>query len=243
MKSEGYESIAEFYDYFTGDSKKEISFVKNILRKYHGKAKSLLELGCGTGNNLAELTDKYEVSGVDNSPAMLKIAKEKVSSAKLFQGDIKDFSHTGQYDAVICLYDTINHLTLFSNWKNLIKNTFYNLRDEGLFIFDINTLYKLDMFCGISPVINSKGKNYLIADVVKVSTYTYLWKLKIFECKRKNIYKLYEANIKESSFDIWRILNELNRYFNVLKVTDENSLKIKHDTQRAYFVCRKKVNY
>ena len=41
-------------------------------------------------------------------------------------------------------YDTINHLTLFSDWKKVFRNVSDHLKDNGLFVFDINTLHKLD---------------------------------------------------------------------------------------------------
>lgn len=243
MINTGYANIAKFYDEVIGDSDEEIKYIKKILSKYHGKAKSVLELGCGTGNNLKALAENYKVCGVDNSPEMLKIAVRKVKEADFVKADIKNFSSEKSFDSVICVYDTINHLNLFSQWQSLFMNTFYNLNENGLFIFDINTLYKLDMMSEISPVINKFGGNYFIADVMNISRFTYNWNLKIFKLTRNNNYRLYETNIKETSFEIFRIVKDLSKKFEILKIEDGMSKKLNQKSERAYFICRKKNKF
>ena len=87
-----------------------------LVRQYHPKAKQLLELGCGTGTMLSHLSGKYSCTGIDNSREMLKIAKRKAPYAEVFEGDITDFELDTTFDAVICPFDTINHLTTFNDW-------------------------------------------------------------------------------------------------------------------------------
>ena len=70
----------------------------------------MLELACGTGSILAQLRDEYEVVGVDLSPQMLAIAWEKLPGVELIEGDMTEVRLGRTFDAVLCLYDSINHL-------------------------------------------------------------------------------------------------------------------------------------
>jgi ubiquinone/menaquinone biosynthesis C-methylase UbiE len=73
------------YDY---DS--DVKFL-NALFKEH-RCRSIIDVGCGTGNHALRLSRLgYEVVGVDISPTMLKIAKEKEKEAKVtfIQGDMR----------------------------------------------------------------------------------------------------------------------------------------------------------
>lgn len=240
MSNRGYENIAGFYDCVIGNSDEEIRFVKGKIRKYFLSAKSVLELGCGTGNNLKKLENRFFTRGIDNSPAMLKIAATKTNKTEYLKRNIQEYRSDKKFDVVICLYDTINHLLKFSDWKKLFSNTYNNLNENGLFIFDINTLYKLELISFLSPVINKTGSNYFIADVERKSEHTYNWKLRIFEKKKKDIYRLYETDILESSFEIKKIKAELSKKFIVLQIQEQNLSKINHKAERVYFICRKK---
>jgi len=234
-----YDKIAKFYDSVIGRSKDEIKFVQDKIYKYHKFAKSVLEIGCGTGSNLFILSKKYDVTGIDISKGMLKIATKKIPKGKFHLHDIRNFDLKEKFDVILCLYDTINHLTLFNDWKKVFKRVSEHLNDNGLFIFDINTLYKLRCVAEISPLIHKFSSNYLTMDVKKISTYKFNWNLKVFEKKRGNNFCLYESNIKESSFDLNKIANELSKLFLLKKAEEETGKKINTNSERVYFICQK----
>ncbi|MEO6693620.1 MAG: class I SAM-dependent methyltransferase [Ignavibacteria bacterium] len=235
-----YDKIAKFYDTVIGRSKEEIEFVKNRIHKYHAGANSVLEIGCGTASNLLVLSKKYDVTGIDISQEMLKLAKKKIPEGKFHLSDIKNFNLKKKFDVILCLYDTINHLTLLSDWKKVFKNAYQHLNTNGLFIFDINTIYKLRSVSEISPLVHKFRSNYLIMDIRKISASTFNWNLKVFEkLNSNNKYELFESNIKESSFEISKISLELSKFFSLLKAEDETGSKVKADSQRVYFICKK----
>ena len=239
-KDNGYKNISGFYDTVLGHSDDNIKFVKKSIRKYNKSAKSVFEFGCGTGNNLLYLSEFYDTEGVDISGSMLKIAAEKVNRSILHKGDIRNFIPSKKQDVVICLYDTINHLLLFNEWKKVFKNVFNSLNENGLFIFDFNTFYKLDLLSEISPIVNRFEKNFLIADINKISANTFNWNLKVFEFKKDDDFKLYESNIKESSFELKKITDALEKHFEILETADEFDKKVHQHSERIYIVCRKK---
>jgi len=94
-----------------------IAEVANLIPR---DAKSVLDLGCGTGTLLARINSirKLQLTGLDNSPQMLAIAAKKLSNspAKLQRGDLETMSDWGgPYDCVVStnvLY-TMNNPLLF----------------------------------------------------------------------------------------------------------------------------------
>jgi predicted TPR repeat methyltransferase len=86
----------------------------------------------------------YEVSGLDTSSRMLSIARKKVPRAKLFQQDMVAFHIDDRFDVICCVFDSINHVTCFSDWKKVFAGAREHLSPGGCFIFDINTQRKLE---------------------------------------------------------------------------------------------------
>ncbi|MBS1517164.1 MAG: class I SAM-dependent methyltransferase [Bacteroidetes bacterium] len=239
MKDNGYGNVAEFYDEVLGNSDENVKFVRKKILKYNRNAHSVFEMGCGTGNNLLYLSEFYETSGVDINSHMLKIAERKINRKRIFKGDIRNFIPSASYDAVFCIYDTVNHLLLFNEWKRFFRNVSQSLNTDGIFIFDFNTLFKLEMISEISPLINKFGKNYLIADVKKISANTFNWNMKVFRNKKNDEFALHETNIKESSFDLFKILTALEKDFEILETADESGKTIFSQSERIFMICRK----
>jgi SAM-dependent methyltransferase len=73
---------------------------------------SVLDAGCGTGRHAAELVaGGFEVVGVDLSPSMLEVARERLGDGvALSLGDLRTLDVRRTFDAVICLNGTIGYL-------------------------------------------------------------------------------------------------------------------------------------
>jgi ubiquinone/menaquinone biosynthesis C-methylase UbiE len=111
-KAINYEVFAEFYDPVMGERSDSIERVKNLIEEYKPDAKTVLELAAGTGSVLKGLADEYEVFGLDLSPKMLEIARQKVPEAQLFEEDMSDFELERTFDVIICVFDSINNYGL-----------------------------------------------------------------------------------------------------------------------------------
>lgn len=244
MNGKEYDKIADVYDKVIGDFSDTSDYLNRTLKKYfkQGKEKpALLELGCGTGNNLIALKDRFRITGIDSSAKMLSAAKKKIPGADFYIKDIRSFSFGKKFDIIFCLYDTLNHLTYFDEWKKLFRNVSGHLKYSGIFIFDINTLYKLKNFAAVSPLINKIEKNYLIADISRLSGNVFNWNLKIFKNTIRENYKLTEADIKEASFDVKIIKDELKKNFEIIRIEEESGIRADKHSERIYFICKKKV--
>lgn len=73
--------------------------------------KSILDVGCGSGENLAALAElgRYELTGLDISPQALDLAKRRVPAAHLSQLDIAQNTLAEQFDLVISI-QVIEHI-------------------------------------------------------------------------------------------------------------------------------------
>ena len=240
-----YDKIAKFYDDVIGRSFESTHFIKDLINEYNSNVSDILELGCGTGSVLEVLAYDFNVTGIDQSSEMLKIAEKKfprhgTNWAELYRQSIDDFKLDKKFDAVICVYDTINHLTRFSQWKKLFRKVREHLKPSGVFVFDINTISKLDNLSFISSFVNKFKNNYLVMDVKKIRKNAYNWELKVFENIKDDNFKLYSENIEEASFPIKEIKEELRKDFVIKKTITEDSKRVSGSSDRIYFVCKKR---
>ena len=114
-----YERFGRFYDAVMGDRRRAAAQVTELIRAAKPGAKNVLELGCGTGSILKSLQDHYAVSGLDISARMLSIARKKAPRARFFRQDMVDFRIDHRFDVIFCVFDSINHVRRFSDWKRV----------------------------------------------------------------------------------------------------------------------------
>ena len=101
--SDPYRRIARFYDAVVEPFNTALRrYVLRVARPEEGMR--VLEVGCGTGTNLELFSEAgCEVSGVDLSPSMLDLAKEKLGDrADLHLGDAADMAFPdNSFDLVV----------------------------------------------------------------------------------------------------------------------------------------------
>ena len=139
-----YSKLYEYYDLLSANQDeidRKNRFIDKILSQY--KVKTVLDFTCGTGAQLFGLTKLgYQVTGVDLSPFLLKIAREKSRQKKLevelIEGDVRE-TQVGSFDATITIFNAIGHLTK-TDFETSIRNVDKNLVNGGLYVFDIFNL-------------------------------------------------------------------------------------------------------
>jgi predicted TPR repeat methyltransferase len=134
-----------------GDRAGAAEHLRELIRGAKSNVRNVLELGCGTGSVLKHLQDAYEVSGLDISRKMLSIARKKVRRARLYLQDMADFQIGDRFDVIFCIFDSINHVRRFSDWKKVFALVRRHLSPGGCFIFDINTQRKLERLIAGPP--------------------------------------------------------------------------------------------
>ena len=84
---------AAFYDQLYGfmDYEAAVRKITAVLDAQAPDASSLLDVGCGTGRHLELLRQRYEVEGLDLSPAMLSAARQRCPGVAFHEADMADF--------------------------------------------------------------------------------------------------------------------------------------------------------
>ncbi|CDZ24111.1 type 11 methyltransferase [[Clostridium] cellulosi] len=153
MKS--YSVFAKYYDVLMKDVdyKSRTDYLCEIFKKHSLCGNSILDLGCGTGAITFELVKKgYDVIGVDQSEQMLSQAAEKsngISNNPIFIcQDMRNLDLYGTVSAAVCVLDGINHLTSAASVKAAFSRIALFLEKGGLFVFDLNTPFKMETILG-----------------------------------------------------------------------------------------------
>ena len=146
----GYSVFARYYDELTAniDYAKRAAYFNSIIKQYRSaEGGILLDLACGTGSISEEMARLgYDVIGVDYSDEMLGIALDKKFDSGLniqyLCQDMRKLDMYGTIDITICALDSINHLPDIESVREVFKKVAFFSEVGGLFIFDVNTLYK-----------------------------------------------------------------------------------------------------
>jgi len=234
-----YEQFSRFYDIVMGDRSNAADFIRGLLEKYKPEAKTVLEIACGTGAILGFLADTYEVTGLDRSRQMLALARKKLPHIRFYQQSITSFCVARQFDAIVCVFDSINHLLSFAEWKKVFRQVARHLTHDGLFVFDVNTLGKLQRLTKGPAWSKEFDRDLVIIKVIGGRRGIFEWDIKIFEQQKKNQYKLSHETIKEIALPYNRIVTALRARFKHLKVIDPQGARPSDQSERLYFVCKK----
>ncbi len=149
-----------------------------------------------------------------------------------------DFIIDEKFDVILCVFDSINHLLDFEDWKKMFVNVKKHLSPNGLFIFDINTQEKLVRTIEESPWIKQFDENLMIMDVADGGNEVSNWNIKIFEKKANNMYELHEENICEISFPTKKIEKELSSIYSEIITKDKIRRTPEMPADSVYFICR-----
>jgi SAM-dependent methyltransferase len=235
-----YAAFAAFYDRIVGDRTQEVDRIRSYLSKHSPQARSLLELGCGTGAILAGLADELAVTGVDRSPEMLAFAAARVPTAHLVQADMTAFHLQSRFDVVICMFDTLNHLLSYSAWHELFDRAYEHLEDGGLFIFDVNTAGRLHRLSGGPPYVDEFDGNVVIMTVRSARDGLSLWETRIFEHLIGREYRLHHERIHELGVPLTQIRATLEGRFELLEQDGLYGDAPTEDADRVFFACRRR---
>lgn len=146
-----YDGLAPYYDDFNADVPYDgiLAFYKELFARAGIRPALVLDLACGTGNMSLRLAAAgYEVIGVDISPEMLAQASAKtppegaVAPIYLCQ-PMEALDLYGTVDAALCCLDGVGYVTDVNRLREAFRRVCLFLNPGGVFIFDINSAYRL----------------------------------------------------------------------------------------------------
>jgi SAM-dependent methyltransferase len=236
-----YNSLAQVYNFFRWEQ-----FSQNIFAEFKKDIKrwqigSHADLACGTGDFVSLMSDKGVASiGFDNSKAMLNIAKKRYPNLNFKYGDMREFSLENEVDLITCLYDSINHLLNFKEWKSVFNSVYDNLNKNGKFLFDFNSIE----FIKKEEEVNymSLKDKFLMIEDKKIGENKKEFNIEYFIQMNKDCYFRRRTNIKEASFEYKKVKKALlNTGFRDVKLYSPESQKNKKSKKRLFVLAEKGI--
>jgi SAM-dependent methyltransferase len=128
-------TTAHYYDriYSFKDYAGEVSELLSIIdRDLHTGGRRLLDVACGTGLHLQYLKAHFEAEGLDVSPELLEIARERNPELTFHCDDMRSFSLDARYDVITCLFSSIGYMTTLSDLRRAIARMADHLVPGGI---------------------------------------------------------------------------------------------------------------
>ena len=145
-----YDALAAGYDglMVDGEYQKRAAFLEKLLKKSKIPVETVLDLACGTGTIACLLAGRgYRITAVDGSEEMLAQASAKCSGLErpplFILQSMPRLRLLEPVDAVVSTLDSLNYLTRERDLRETFRRVFRYLKPGGMFIFDVNTPYKL----------------------------------------------------------------------------------------------------
>lgn len=155
-----YNEFAQVYDCLIKSDinyDRLVDYIENLFHKYGKNPNLVCELAAGTGNVTIPMSNRgYDMIAVDSSFEMLEVARGKAEDKQILflNQDMTKLDLYGTCDAFLCMIDGFNYITnkksLFEIFKR-IRTCF--IENDGIFIFDISSKYKLKNILGNNTYI------------------------------------------------------------------------------------------
>ncbi len=142
----GYGEFATVYDLLTQNVPYDeiADYYNSIIESVGVSGRYMLDMGCGTGNLTMRLAEKgYDIVASDASAEMLTVASSKLcGNIRFICQSMTETELYGAVDIAVSTLDSINHLDSVADIQLCFKKTAENMLSGGLFLFDVNTIYK-----------------------------------------------------------------------------------------------------
>lgn len=244
-----YEEFAKIYDELINediDYDIIVKRLKDVIKKHDVKCEDYLDLACGTGNVALKMAQDFETTyAVDLSEDMLAKAYDKFQEKGLhisvINQDMTELYLNHSFDVITCVLDSTNYLVEDGELELYLKGVYNHLKDGGIFLFDINSYYKLSEILGNNTYTYNEEKvfytweNDFEDDIVNMFL--------TFFVKKGKLYERFEEEHFERAYreeEIETILNKCG--FNFLgKYNGYEDEPVKEESERILYVVGKNM--
>lgn len=126
-----YDALYHFKDYATASNQ-----LHALIQQLNPNAKTLLDVGCGTGKHLEYLREYYKVEGLDINAEMLDIARKRCPEGSFHHGTMVDFDLGHTFDVVTCLFSSIGYVKTVDNLERAVLCMAHHLQPGGIIVLE-----------------------------------------------------------------------------------------------------------
>lgn len=205
-----YDRLAQFYDWEHRDFREDLPLYLGFARASSG---SILDAACGTGRVLYPLAEAgFPVTGVDQSAAMLEIARSRVGNSpfadrvRLERADLRSMELGELYGMALVALGSFHHLLTTEDQKTALRRLAAHLVAGGLLVVDLVNPTPEWLAAGDSTLVHQlsapfpepKGPDLLSKFVARTTH---------FETQRERSLLLYDridpkGNLHRQSFEV-----------------------------------------
>ncbi len=246
---EAYSSFAQVYDLFMDNVPYEewSTYLIGLLKEHGVEDGLVLDLGCGTGK-MTRLLEKagYDMVGIDYSEEMLGIAREQQfedadSSILYLLQDMRELELDGTVRAVVSICDSMNYILEDEELEQVFRAVNRYLDPKGMFIFDLNTLYKYRDLLGETTISENREEGSFIWDnYFDEEEMVNEYDLTLFIREKGDLYRKYEETHFQRAYTLERVKELLEKAGMEFVAAYDAFTKepVKENSERIYVIAR-----
>lgn len=246
---EAYSSFAQVYDLFMDNVPYEewSTYLIGLLKEHGVEDGLVLDLGCGTGK-MTRLLEKagYDMVGIDYSEEMLGIAREQQfedadSSILYLLQDMRELELDGTVRAVVSICDSMNYILEDEELEQVFRAVNRYLDPKGMFIFDLNTLYKYRDLLGETTISENREEGSFIWDnYFDEEEMVNEYDLTLFIREKGDLYRKYEEAHFQRAYTLERVKELLEKAGMEFVAAYDAFTKepVKENSERIYVIAR-----
>ena len=213
---ENYAGLAAIYDCMMMgvDYEAWADYVIESAETFGVKPLSVLDLACGTGSTTIPLSKRgLAVTGLDLSPAMLAIAKDKAEkegvTISFAEKNMLALDYENQFEMIVSFQDGINYLTGSGDFEKLAAGVARGLKEKGVFIFDLN---RVDHYSDSETTVIDLDDPYLVYEN-HYDEESRIWRIKLTGFVKEGEHDMKEVTAALSAHHlnivaVWRIFTK-----------------------------------
>lgn len=126
-----YETLYRMKDYEAASDS-----IRRLIEQHAPQARSILDVGCGTGTHLRHLSQWFEVEGLDISADLIAVAREKAPDIPFHVADMVDFELDRKFDVVTCLFSAIAYVESLPRMRQAVARMAAHLNHNGIILIE-----------------------------------------------------------------------------------------------------------